>query len=46
MAKFIMGLLVGLVIGLLFSSYFSSGELNDLTNKARQEMSRHIPINN
>jgi hypothetical protein len=46
MAKFIMGLLVGIAIGMLFSSSFSDSGLNDLTNKARSMVSRHLPINN
>jgi hypothetical protein len=46
MAKFITGLLVGIVIGMLYSSYFSSGGLNDLTNKARSVVSRHLPVGN
>ena len=46
MAKFIMGLLLGITIGILYSSYFSDGGLNDLTNKARSVVSRHLPINN
>ena len=46
MAKFIMGLLLGITIGMLYSSYFSDSGLNDLTNKARSAVSRHLPVGN
>jgi hypothetical protein len=46
MAKFIMGLLIGVVIGLLSSSYFSTTGLNDLTNRARSAVARHLPVSN
>ncbi|MGZ5922677.1 MAG: hypothetical protein ACXWLT_12995 [Rhizomicrobium sp.] len=46
MAKFIMGLLLGITIGMLYSSYFSDSGWNDLTNKARSVVSRHLPVNN
>jgi hypothetical protein len=46
MAKFIFGLVIGLVIGLLYASYFAGHDLNDLTNRARAAVARHVPVNN
>ena len=46
MAKFILGLLVGMTVGMLYSSYFAGNDLNDLTNKARAVVARHLPVNN
>ena len=46
MAKFILGLLVGLAIGFFYSSYFAGHDLNDLTNKARAAVAKHVPVNN